>query len=86
MLNNISLSKSGALNLSEFVSKTKPTVKYDVMAITRIEVGKRADVYGIDHPLLGSQWINTSAVLNYDKETGVFETWNTIYVPNVDEE
>lgn len=55
-----------------------------------IEVGQRATVTPVDHtnPVEGQGAINgqiahTSTVLNYDKETGVFETRYSIYKPFV---
>lgn len=62
----------------------KPTVHYDADGIAEIAVGERATVNVIDHYnewLYHGQMVFTSTVLNYDTETGVFETKNSVYVP-----
>lgn len=40
-----------------------------------------ARVYGLDHPILGSDDIRTSIVLK-KHDDGSFETMNTLYVPD----
>ena len=67
------------------LSKLKPTVEYKFDNAGYIEVGARASVFAVNHPRLGSQYVQTSLVVRYDKRTGVFETLNTIYVPYVEE-
>ena len=58
----------------------KPTVKYvgEAKFFSDALGNERASVYGIDHPLLGSQSIRTSRVLS-KQANGSFETLNTIY-------
>jgi hypothetical protein len=46
-----------------------------------IEVGEYASVFAVDHYRLGQTLVQTTRVVNYDRETGVFETRNTIYKP-----
>ena len=41
---------------------------------------EKAVVYGLDHPILGRDTINTSIVLKKNDD-GSFETLNTLYVP-----
>jgi hypothetical protein len=41
---------------------------------------KRAVVFGIDHPKIGTGVIRTSVVINIFND-GSFETMNTVYVP-----
>lgn len=66
---------------NKMTDKDKPTVKFKMLSpLDKIVVGRRADVFAIDHPLLGCQWVNTSTVMIYDEETGNFETRNTKYV------
>ena len=63
----------------------KQIVKYSSLRFCH--VGMSASVVPMNHtnPLYGQEVINnelctTSRVLNYNKETGTFETLNTIYV------
>jgi hypothetical protein len=54
--------------------------------VYRIAVGERALVTPIDHtsPLVYNEEVAiTTAVESYDPTTGVFETKNTIYKPNL---
>lgn len=46
---------------------------------------ERAVVYGLDHPLLGNQFIRTSRVLGKQAD-GSFETLNTFYERTYDKE
>lgn len=67
-------------------AQTKPVVRYlkdEIIGIDTIAEGHRASVFAIDHPVLGQGFVSTSLVLSYDRETGHFETLNTIYVPLV---
>lgn len=59
---------------------TKPTVKYvgEAEFFSDTIGNERASVYGIDHPLLGTQSIRTSRVIGKQAD-GSFETLNTIY-------
>jgi len=60
----------------------KPTIRYSPNGVVHIEVGVGAVVNVIDHPGFNyGQMVWTSTVLEYDEETGIFETLNTIYVP-----
>lgn len=62
----------------------KPIVRYDKNRIPPyVELNDRADVYALDHPLLGSTWVSTSKVREIfysGSEIQAFETTNTIYV------
>lgn len=63
----------------------KPIVKYKRDSFFP-EVGYRAWVYAIDHPnFFGERLLYTSTVLYADKETGNFETVNTLYVREDDD-
>jgi hypothetical protein len=43
-----------------------------------------AEVYGLDHPILGRGTLNTSIVVKKNDD-GSFETLNTLYVPDTKE-
>lgn len=66
---------------------SKKTVHY--REVSPIQIGERAFVATIDHPDLGPRQSYpdiaaiTTPVINYDPVTGVFETANTIYKPNL---
>lgn len=66
---------------------SKKVVHYTQAAL--IEVGSGAFVQTIDHPELGRGQTHTgyaartSTVESYDPSTGIFETKNTIYKPNL---
>ena len=67
---------------AEFFERTitdeqKELYKQDSNEITQ------AVVYGLDHPILGTDKITTSIVL-YKFDDGSFETLNTIYKPHND--
>lgn len=56
----------------------KPVVYYDKnWNRTNIVVGEQADVFALNHPRLGCQWVVTSEVLSIDEQG--FETLNTMY-------
>ena len=66
----------------------KPIVHYRKDCVVKVAVGIGAIVTPVDHTnhVEGQHVSNerpcwTSKVLSYDKETGVFETMNTIYQP-----
>jgi len=60
----------------------KPTVRYNPSGVVYIKVGEVATVNAIDHPSFSyGQLLWTSYVINYDEDSGVFETWNIVYVP-----
>jgi hypothetical protein len=59
----------------------KPIVQYIAKDGDYIAIGHRAEIYAVDHPRLGEQYISTSRVINIDEATGVFETLNTVYKP-----
>lgn len=61
----------------------KPVVYYTEKEF--IQVGFRAEVKVVAHMDAGidSDWANTSKVVSYDPVTGVFETLNTMYKPNI---
>ena len=64
----------------------KKVVHYDPSGfICYIVEGEVAIVYPIDHPdterVSNKKPVRTSTVVSYDKETGIFETLNTIYIP-----
>ena len=48
-----------------------------------IAVDSCAYVHALNHPKLGEMDVRTSKVISYDKQTGVFETLNSIYTPEV---
>lgn len=59
----------------------KPIVRFSNP--THIELGESAEVYTLDHPRLGAEYVITSEVLQiFATPTGVkaFETRNTNYV------
>ena len=50
-----------------------------------VRVGDRAFVVPVDHTspyVSNGTWATTTPVVSFDPATGVFETANTIYVPN----
>ena len=60
----------------------KPVVKYKHDLNNFIELGMNALVFPLDHPspYVSNQYlVRTSKVIKLDKETGNFETVNTIY-------
>lgn len=63
----------------------KRSVQYDVEQDVVIELGRRAFVFPIDHTdsenVSNTTHVLTSPVVKYDKQTGVFETENSIYHP-----
>lgn len=64
---------------------TKPIVRYNHLDLEAfpVIVGQRAIVTPIDHNsnrVSNNGPAYTSPVISYDKETGQFETLNTIYV------
>lgn len=61
----------------------KPIVHYRLSGISvPIVVGKGAFIFPVNHPHCSNTTIaHTSEVINYDPETGIFETRNTIYKP-----
>lgn len=68
--------KEGAINFST----TKPVEYYSEQDY--IVVGDRAHVKVVTHrdPTIPSNcWVTTSTVLAYDKDSGAFETRNTLY-------
>jgi len=65
----------------------KPTIRYNPSGVVYIKVGEMATVNAVDHPNFSyGQLIWTSYVIDYDEDSGVFETLNTIYVPSKGEE
>jgi hypothetical protein len=65
----------------------KPTVRYMMEKHGYIRVGHSAIVTPLDHPnhlpghfVSNLESVHTSTVLKYDKDTGRFETKNTIYI------
>ena len=60
----------------------KPVVKYKHDLNNFIQVGMSAYVFPLNHPskYVSNQFlVKTSKVISFDKETGDFETMNTIY-------
>lgn len=57
----------------------KPHYKYSTAITEAINIGDSARVFTVDHPVFGSEWVRTSAVEKYNKETGEIETRNSIY-------
>ena len=59
----------------------KPVVMYDGNEDSFIEEGYRAIVYPWNHPHTSNDGhVQTTPVIRHNKETGEFETQNTIYV------
>lgn len=80
------MSMSQHATLADYIASVraeKPVVKY-LREDADIVVGTRASVVAVDHPRLGFGVVSTSKVLTYDPETGVFETLNTVYIPQKD--
>lgn len=64
--------------------KIKPLVHYKRDEHNKIKKGQYAIVQPTDHPSVivsNTRMVLTSIVKSYDKETGIFETENTIYHP-----
>lgn len=63
----------------------KPIVRYTpIPDHDFIEAGYRALVLPVDHPspyVSNTRSVSTSRVLSHNKDTGEFETLNTIYKP-----
>lgn len=60
----------------------KPVVKYKHDMNNFIQVGMNAYVFSLNHhsKYVSNQFlVKTSKVISFDKETGNFETMNTIY-------
>lgn len=63
---------------------TKRIAIYNAEMITIIKVGRSALVFPLAHPdnqLTLTKHVMTSPVVFHDRESGVFETENTIYYP-----
>ena len=64
--------------------KYKPVVHYIPDVLDVIRVGTSALITPINHYgylVSNTKLVKTSKVLNYNPETGIFETENTIYIP-----
>lgn len=59
--------------------KNKPRYKYSTGINEAIHRGDSARIFTVDHPLFGSEWVRTSAVVKYNKETKEIETLNSVY-------
>lgn len=62
----------------------KPFVRYKPTEDQFIRVGFSAFVFPVDHTselVSNKTKVITSIVVNYNKETGRFETQNTVYIP-----
>lgn len=60
----------------------KPVVKYKYDLNNFIKVGESAYVFPLNHPsslVSNTKLVRTSRVISFDKNTGNFETINTIY-------
>ena len=57
----------------------KPKYKYSSGITEAIRKGESARIFTIDHPIFGSNWVRTSTVIKYNKETGEIETRNSVY-------
>lgn len=60
----------------------KQVVKYRPYKLGSIGVDQRAVVIAVNHPdpfILPGEVVSTSRVIAYEKESGKFETLNTIY-------
>lgn len=63
------------------MNEEKQKSNYRLQKTDNIVVGRSAHIRAINHPKLGDCTISTGPVKLYDKDTGVFETANTIYTP-----
>lgn len=62
----------------------KRTVHYKLGDMSYIKAGQKARVYPVDHTsqlVSNTTLVLTSEVRVYDKTTGVFETENSVYIP-----
>lgn len=62
----------------------KPTVLYIPTKFDYIEINQQALIIPINHPsplVSNTRYTRTSTVLSHDKDTGKFETINTLYEP-----
>lgn len=59
--------------------KSKPRYKYSAAITEAIHKGDGARIFTVDHPVFGSNWVRTSAVVEYNKETKEIETVNSVY-------
>lgn len=67
--------------------KIKPIVHYIINEHNRIKLARRAVLQPIDHPsslVSNTKLVLTSKVIMHNKDSGEFETENTIYRPRVD--
>lgn len=63
------------------MNKEKQKVNYMPSISDFIVNGGCAYVYALNHPRLGEMHVRTSTVQSHDRDTGIFETVNTIYTP-----
>ena len=64
------------------MNSEKPVIHYIPEDDVIINVGRAAFVFPLDHPQCTNKYhVLTSTVLWHDKDTGEFETTNSIYVP-----
>lgn len=64
------------------MSSEKPVIHYIPKNDNIINVGRAAFVFPLDHPTCSNKnHVITSIVLWHDKDTGEFETNNSIYKP-----
>ena len=63
------------------MNEEKQKVYYKPASSDFIRIGIVACINALTHPQFVTHRIRTSTVQSYDKETGVFETKNTVYIP-----
>lgn len=66
------------------MNQEKQKVNYRPLESDSIKINYCAVVYALNHPRLHERFIRTSTVQSYDEETGVFETLNSIYTPEIE--
>ncbi len=77
---DVTLEIFGGERIEVKADNLKQLVHYDKSRPASFQEGSRGNVYGLDHPDWGSEWLLTSTVLRAFSETGFFETRNTVYV------
>lgn len=77
---------SGNENITIAAVLSKPIVRYRGAA--QVVVGRSAILHPVDHPnhlpghnVSNARQVRTSAVIDFNSETGYIETMNTIYMP-----
>lgn len=71
--------------VGEDEAKAKPQVRYNHIYNSHVAVGRRVDLVPVDHPRggLNGRHVSTSVVISCNADTGIIETQNTVYVPQI---